>query len=241
MPSVGEPDTRSRILDAAESLFMQHGLEATTLRMITTEAKANLAAVNYHFGSKEALIEELFRRRLNALIGDCLAALDRIEAEAGGEPVRPSRIVEAFFGAALRLAADRKGGGAAFMRLLSRTYTEPTEFIRRFLAREYAEVVRRYREALFKALPDTPREEIVWRLHFMLGAMSYAVSGADALNLLGEEGNYQTDPATLYARLMSFLIGGLRAPLPAVASAATTRPGTPTQDRPAKPRGRKAA
>jgi hypothetical protein len=102
------------------------------------------------------------------------------------------------------------------MRLLTRTYTEPTESVRRFLAREYAEVVRRYREALFRALPDTPREEILWRLHFMLGAMAYAVSGADALNLLGEGRLEASSTEKLRQRLMSFLLGGLRAPLPAI-------------------------
>jgi AcrR family transcriptional regulator len=210
--SANETDTSSRILDAAEALFMAHGLEATTLRQITTVAKVNLAAVNYHFGSKDALIEAVFRRRLNLLNDECLQMLDRLEAEAAGEPVRPSRIVDAFFGAALRMAADDVGGGATFMRLLSRTYTEPTESIRAFLAKEYVEVVRRYREALFRALPDTPRDEILWRLHFMLGAMSYAVSGADALNLLGEGRLEASDAETLRVRLMSFLLGGLRAP-----------------------------
>jgi AcrR family transcriptional regulator len=209
-----ESDTRSRILDAAEVLFMAHGLEATTLRQITTVAKANLAAVNYHFGSKDALIEAVFRRGLARLTDDCLRALDRLEAEAATDPVRPSQIVDAFFGAALRMAADDAGGGANFMRLLTRTYTEPTESVRRFLAREYAEVVRRYREALFRALPDTPREEILWRLHFMLGAMAYAVSGSDALNLLGAGRLEASSPETLRQRLMSFLLGGLRAPLP---------------------------
>ena len=212
MISANETDTSSRILDAAEALFMAHGLEATTLRQITTVAKVNLAAVNYHFGSKDALIEAVFRRRLNHLNDECLQMLDHLEAAAAGEPVRPSQIVDAFFGAALRLAADEVGGGATFMRLLSRTYTEPTESIRAFLAKEYAEVVRRYREALFRALPDTPRDEILWRLHFMLGAMSYAVSGADALNLLGEGRLEASDAETLRVRLMSFLLGGLRAP-----------------------------
>lgn len=209
-----EADTRSRILDAAERLFMEHGFEATTLRTITAAAAVNLAAVNYHFGSKEALIQEVFRRRLALLNGRLIAALDRLEAEAGKEPVRPSQIVEAFFGEALGMAADCREGGRIFMRLLGRTFTEPNEFVRAFLAREYAEPVARYKAALFRALPDTPREEIVWRLHFMLGAMSYAVSGADAINLLGEGRLDDTDPAVLQARLMSFLLGGLRAPLP---------------------------
>ncbi len=210
-------DTRARILDAAEHLFMAHGLEATTLRMITTEAQANIAAVNYHFGSKEALIEELFRRRLTWLNEQRLAELDRLEAAAGAEPVKPRLIVEAFFGVAIRMAADAEGGGRNFMRLLSRTYTEPAEFVKNFLAEEYAEVLARFKAAFFKALPDVPQEEFLWRFHFMLGAMSYAVSGADAVNVVGEgklEFDHAGDTDALYARLMSFLIGGLRAPLP---------------------------
>lgn len=207
-----EPDTRSRILDAAEKLLVQHGLDATTLRMITAEAQANLAAVNYHFGSKEALIEAVFRRRLTWLNEQRIAALNAFEAEAAGAPLKPRQIVEAFFGVAIRMAADKQGGGQVFMRLLGRTYTEPSDFVRTFLAAEYAEVIARFKAAFFKALPDVPQEEFLWRFHFMMGALSYAISGADALRLLGPIDD--SDPDALYARLMSFLIGGLRAPLP---------------------------
>lgn len=230
MSIVAEVNTRTRILDAAERLLTDHGLEATTLRMVTKAAAANLAAVNYHFGSKEALIEEVFRRRLTWLNEASLKGLDKLEAAAGDKPVKPSQIVEAFFGAALRAAGDAEGGGRRFMRLLGRAYTQPTEFVRRFLMDEYAEVVRRYRAALFRALPDTPREEILWRLHFMMGAMSYAVSGADSLNLLGEGTLDDTDAEVLHARLMSFLIGGLRAPLPAPPSRTAAVRGKPRGD-----------
>jgi AcrR family transcriptional regulator len=208
-----EADTRSRILDAAESLFVEHGFDATTLRMITAEAHANLAAVNYHFGSKEALIEAVFRRRLTWLNEQRIAALDALEAEAHGAALKPRQIVESFFGVAIRMATDNTGGGN-FMRLLGRTYTEPSEFVRSFLAEEYAAVIARFKAAFFKALPDVPQEEFLWRFHFMMGAMSYAISGADALRILGPIDD--TDPEALYARLMSFLIGGLRAPLPAL-------------------------
>ncbi|MDP1610746.1 MAG: TetR/AcrR family transcriptional regulator [Sulfuritalea sp.] len=218
-----EPDTRSRILDAAENLFVEHGLDATTLRMITADAHANLAAVNYHFGSKEALIEAVFRRRLTWLNQQRIAALDAFEAEAKGAPLKPRQIVEAFFGVAIRMAADR-GGGRNFMRLLGRTYTEPSDFVRSFLAAEYAEVIARFNAAFFKALPDVPQEEFLWRFHFMMGALSYAVSGADALRLLGPID--ESDPDALYARLMSFLIGGLRAPLPAIPARPAAKPGT---------------
>ena len=207
------PDTRERILDAAEALFVEHGFEATTMRMITGRAGVNLAAINYHFGSKEALIQDVFRRRLTWLNEERLRALERFEKEARGAPLKPHQIVEAFFGVSLRMAADTEHGGHTFMRLLGRTYTEPSAFVRQFLADEYAAVVPRFKQALFRSLPDVPPEEILWRFHFMLGAMSYAIAGTDALQLVAEHELDEKDPEALSRRLMPFLLGGLRAPL----------------------------
>ncbi len=183
------------------------------MRMITAQAGCNLASVNYHFGNKDALIHEVFKRRLTVLNLDRLRALDEMERASGGEALKPSQIVHAFFGPSLRLAADTVHGGHTFMRLLSRTYTDPTEFVRTFLAEEYAEVVARFMAALYRALPDVPQAEILWRFHFMLGAMSYALTGTDALQLLTDR-VADEDPAAIGPRLMSFLLGGLRAPLP---------------------------
>lgn len=205
-------DTRSRILDAAEVLFMENGFDGTSMRMITSRAEVNLAAVNYHFGTKELLIQEVFRRRLTSLNQARIAALEALEVEAAGAPVKPSRIVDAFFGTALRMAADVEGGGHTFMRLLGRTYTEPSEFVRQFLAEEYAECVDRFLTALYRAVPEVDRKEILWRFHFMMGAMSYAIAGTDALQLVTGKFDDE-DPAQLAPRLMSFLLGGLRAPL----------------------------
>ncbi|MGC1518512.1 MAG: TetR family transcriptional regulator, partial [Azonexus sp.] len=167
MPEVRHIDTRERILDAAEQLFMEHGYEGTSMRQITGEAVVNLAAVNYHFGSKESLMQEVFRRRLDCLNEERLRVLDGMEQAAGGKPLKASQIVDGFFGTLLRLADDKRRGGIVFLRLLGRTHTEPSEFIRAFLAHEYAGVMERYKQALFKALPDVPRAEIVWRFHFM--------------------------------------------------------------------------
>ncbi|MFA5916092.1 MAG: TetR family transcriptional regulator [Burkholderiales bacterium] len=221
---MAEIDTRQRILDAAESLFTEHGFDATTLRQITGAAEVNLAAVNYHFGSKEELIREVFRRRLTWLNQQRLQELDRLEAEAGGAPLKPSRILEVFFGVALKMAADSKGGGRTFMRLLGRTYTKPSEFVRGFLAEEYAAVLARFKAALIKALPEVPQEEILWRFHFMMGAMSYAMSGTDALHIVAEHELDDGDAEALYARLMSFMLGGLRAPLPVLPAGSAKRP-----------------
>ena len=220
-------DTRERILDVAERLFMETGYEATSMRAITGVAEVNLAAVNYHFGSKEALLREVFRRRLTWLNHARLQALDRLEHQSGDAPLKPSQILDAFFGTLLRMGEDPALGGMTFLRLLGRTLTEPAEFIRTFFAGEYAVVTDRYKLALYRALPDVPRAEIVWRLHFMLGAMSYAIAGTDVLQVvtgcefgdLAGEGADADPSDTLLARrlaqrLMPFLLGGLRAPLP---------------------------
>ena len=218
MAEVRNADTRERILDAAERLFMAHGYEGTSMRQITGEAGVNLAAVNYHFGSKESLMQEVFRRRLDWLNEERMRVLDELEGTAAGKPLKPSQIVDGFFGTLLRMADDEQRGGVTFLRLLGRTLTDPSEFIRTFMAHEYASVVERYKEALFKALPDVPKAEIVWRFHFMLGATSYAIAGTDALRLVTDwqiEAEDSTDRLDrLLPRLMSFLLGGLRAPLP---------------------------
>lgn len=215
--------TRDRILSTAESLFMRHGFDGASMRQITAEAQVNLAAVNYHFGSKEALIQEVFKRRLHHLNQARLDALTALEREAGDQPVKPSRILDAFFGTLLRMAKDEPVSGPTFLRLLGRTLTDPSDFIRAFLSSEYQHVIERYKAALFKALPDVPQEDIIWRFHFMLGATAYAIAGTDTLRVLtsweapaGGHLESTDDIDRLIPRLMSFLIGGLRAPLPEI-------------------------
>ncbi|MBP6096584.1 MAG: TetR family transcriptional regulator [Methyloversatilis sp.] len=212
--SLSAGETRTRILDAALALFVAHGFEATSMRMITGAAGVNLAAVNYHFGSKDVLVQEVLRRHLHPLNEKRMNALDAAEQAAGDRPVRASVIMEAFFGGSLELAAGSRKGHD-FMRLLGRTFTEPSPQVRAFLSTEYAVVISRYKQALQRALPAVPLEEIVWRLHFMLGAMSYAVSGIDSLQVLTGVRIDEPDAMQRMApRLMSFLLGGLRAPLP---------------------------
>ena len=136
--------TKARILDAAESLFMEHGFEATSLRLITQAAGVNLAAVNYHFGSKEELFEAVLTRRLDPMNLARLARLDRYEAAVAPTPLGCERILAALFIPALELARDPARGGANFLRLLGRAYADPAPFIRQFLSAQYAPMIARF-------------------------------------------------------------------------------------------------
>lgn len=207
--------TRDAILDAAERLFAEYGHDNTSMRQITSMAQVNLSAVNYHFGSKDALVEAVFQRRLDALNAERIEILDRLETAAGEQPVKPSAIVEAYFGPLVRHACSAGAERRAFMPLQSRTMSDPNGAISALFAAERNVVAQRFTRALLKSLPGVPEAEIVWRFHFMLGATAYAIMGAEssrmAMNLSSNTDIQQ--PQELLDQLMPFLLGGLRAPL----------------------------
>src|SRR3981189_1563841 len=169
-------ETRTRILDVAEELFMQHGFEGASMRMLTAKAGVNLAAVNYHFGSKHALIEAVFRRRLDPRNVAGIAALDEREAEAQGRVPAPESIIRAFIGPGLRMIEDARGGGRNFIRLLGRTYTEPAKPIRALIGHLYGPAMERYKAAFERALPQMPDRLVPRLLHLLLRTLAYTLA-----------------------------------------------------------------
>lgn len=207
--------TKERILDAAESLFMAHGFEATSLRAITASADVNLAAVHYHFGSKEELFQSVLVRRLDPMNRQRLELLSHLEAQCAPATLPCERILTAFLMPALSLARDPKRGGKDFLRLLGRAYADPAPFIRHFLSEQYGETIARFKAAFAHALPHLPARELSWRLHFIMGALSYTLAGTDALKLIAELNPHATaNDDVLLRRLAPFLLAGLTAPLP---------------------------
>jgi len=207
-PLKPQHETRTRILDAAEELFMQHGFEGTSMRHLTSRAGVNLAAVNYHFGSKHALIEAVFRRRLDPMNTERIAALERLENPS------PENIIRAFVAPSLRLIEDAKGGSRNFSRLLGRTYTEPAKSVRALIGQMYAPTMERYKSALERALPQMPPDELVWRMHFMFGTLAYTLAATDTVQLIaGCKPEDRYDAQLLEERLTAFLAAGLNAPL----------------------------
>jgi AcrR family transcriptional regulator len=210
-PDAASADTKTRILDAAELLFMEHGFEATSLRQLTSAAGVNLAAVNYHFGSKEELFQAVLTRRLDPMNQERIDLLDKVERDAGARPASCEKILFAMLIPALRLARDEKRGGKNFLKVLGRAYADPAPFIRHFLSQQYAGMIGRYKEAFLRALPHLSRQELTWRLHFVMGALSYTLAGTDALKLFAHVTAADNDELLLQ-RLAPFLVAGLKAP-----------------------------
>ncbi|HJR74771.1 MAG TPA: TetR family transcriptional regulator [Luteimonas sp.] len=165
-------NTKDRILGAAESLFAQQGFAGTSLREVTSRADVNIAAVNYHFGSKENLINEVFRRRLDELSDRRLSALQAARERSPGDL---HEVLAAFIEPALALSLDRQGG-SAFVRVLARAYAEKDERLRQFVSEHYGHVMREFSKAVAACLPDMPRETLAWRLDFVAGALTYAMA-----------------------------------------------------------------
>ncbi|MFP7721572.1 TetR/AcrR family transcriptional regulator [Lysobacter sp. A3-1-A15] len=164
--------TKDRILGAAEELFAQFGFSGTSLRQVTSRADVNIAAVNYHFGSKENLVNEVFRRRMDGMTADRLTALKRAVEESPGE-LEP--VLAAFVEPALALAQDRQGGGA-FVRVVARAYAEKNDSLRKFLSDHYGHVLREFAKAISVCVPSLSKEELYWRLDFLAGALTYAMA-----------------------------------------------------------------
>ena len=119
------PDAKTRILDAAERLFMENGYAATSVRMITGAAGVPVALVSYHFGSKQGLMEAVYERTLGSRGGSRVSYLDRLEADAGGQPIPVDVLVDAFLSSALRLTRKDSVPGEVFKRLIGRAFYEP--------------------------------------------------------------------------------------------------------------------
>lgn len=165
--------TRQRILDTAEQLFADQGFHATTLRQITREARVNLAAVNYHHGSKDALILAVFQRRLDELNIERLARLDAVLTES--DPPDLEKVLEAFINPALLLSTQSAGDGGRFMRLLMRAWAENATQLHGAIARQYSHVMRAFADAVSRALGTSP-DNLRQQLDFLIGALTYTMA-----------------------------------------------------------------
>jgi len=198
--------TKERILTAAEALFAQRGFEGASLRQLTAAAGVNLAAVNYHFGSKDHLVEQVFKRRLDQLNARRLAALKQI---SGLPETTLEDVLAAFIRPALDLSHD--GGGGLFMRVLARAFAEHDDDLRKFLSENYGHVMRQFTAEFARLLPNLSKEELYWRIDLVTGALTHAMSGFGIIQRKNDVSEVIHREQTA-EHLIRFAVAGLRAP-----------------------------
>ena len=200
-------DTKSRILDAAEKLFAVNGFQETSLRDITAEADVNLAAVNYHFQSKDSLIDAVIARLVEPMNRRRLQLLDN-----AGPDATVHQILAAFLNPIMDAPVD------ALAPLFGRVMSNPDMFVDRVFKQHFAPVSQRVAESLSRALPELDRTELLWRLHFCVGVMTHLLLWGKIIPRVTNGTCDMTDRQQLLDRTIQFLEAGFQAPAFGVAS-----------------------
>ena len=197
-------NTKQKILDTAERLIGDQGYSGTSLRQIIGEAEVNLAAIHYHFGSKEELLDELIVRKVGPVNEERLARVDRLEANSAGETLKVEGVLEAF----LMPVAEAADQDPQFVRMMGRILAEG--LMQKIAEKHFHTVKVRYVNALRRALPALSDDELLWRAHFMIGALAHTMCGPPDPTGKGDA------PGTFrerMERLIAFLAGGFHAPV----------------------------
>ncbi len=202
--------TKQKILDAAEHLFARDGYYATSLRRITARADVNLAAVNYHFGGKEALLEAVILRRLTPLNATRQGLLDGLLEEAERSGVQPScrEILRAFVEPTLRLR--EKGAEAEdFIALIGRTLAEPRGVAMTIFMRHMAPLMQRLFVALNRSLPNLSEQDVFWRLHLTVGSLSHIMRCHERYAMVPENVSTAAPVSELVDVFLDFATAGM--------------------------------
>ncbi len=201
-------DTKERLLDAAETLFGERGVAAVSVRDITAAADANIAAVNYHFRSKDGLLQAVINRRMEPLNAERLRLLDLVESTAGDVPLTVEGILSAFVGPTFHL--NRKH--PAYMKFIGQLHHEAGALAKGFLASDqFGELIARLRSMLMRALPGADPSSMWWGMSFLIGAMIHTwMKGHEIEAMSGGDARYDSDEVMI-ERLTSYAAAGLRA------------------------------
>ena len=206
-------DTKTRILDAAEYLFGEKGIAGTSLRAITHEAGVNLAAVNYHFQSKDALVQAVIARRMQPINERRLEMLAELETTVGEDQPLPLKgVLRVVLEPVLRLAY-RVGQEHAnnFRKLFGRMFADPAMGPKMLFRAEMAGTIKILTGAFRRALPGCPEEEIWWGVNFVMGSMSHSLVSGPFIEVLSGGLCNPNEGERLLERILSFAAAGMSA------------------------------
>jgi AcrR family transcriptional regulator len=208
--SARKPNMREAILAAAEELFSTHGFIAVSVRDIAQAAGANPGSVTYHFATKDGLLLEIYRRHcgpMNLRRTELLAAARRVRDLQD----RLEAIVRAYVLPAFTSGSDLAGGGTRFTRLRAVMSAEGNEVVRRIIAQTFDDTSNAFIDAICESLPHIPRTDIVWRGHFLLGALYYTLVTPERVSRLSRGSADGTDAGHAIEQLVRATVASLQA------------------------------
>lgn len=173
-----EQNAKVRLLRAAQELYVEHGYEAMSLRMIAAAAQANPALVSYYFGNKEALMRELMTGCLDRLNQERLRLLTACEGDGGANAISAPAVLGSLIIPVLRMSRDSVEE-LMRVRFLLRAYGDSSSVIRAYLKDSHRAISSRFFRAFTRALPQLPRRELSTRLRLGLKALAYVMAGAN--------------------------------------------------------------
>ncbi|MFT4541515.1 MAG: AcrR family transcriptional regulator [Planctomycetota bacterium] len=200
--------TRERLIGAAEQLFSEKGLSGASLRDITTAASTNLAAVNYHFGSKDGLLRAVLEQRLTPINERRLAQLDAIEANAQQDPATLESVLRAFIGPALDPDLTPT---PHFVQMMARLHSSSDPAAHDFLQDVFGPMAQRFMVKLRELLPEVTPAAMHLRMQFVIGAMIHSLLSTQAAKCASFDipvGRVSTE--NLMDEIVAFCAAGLR-------------------------------
>lgn len=206
--------TKDKIIIAAEKLFSEHGFEQTSLRQITSEAEVNLASVNYHFGSKKALIQAVMSRYQSVFMPALAEQLHQLQ-NSGANKVRTEDVLACVMPPLIALRQVRADGPVIYLRLLGYAYSEIQGHLRKFTMTHYGEIMHEFFQMIQQANPSVCPNTLFWRLHFSLGAMLFAQTSGQALReIAAADFGEETQAEESLLKLLPFVAAGISAAEP---------------------------
>jgi AcrR family transcriptional regulator len=199
--ATGRPDTISRLLDAAEKLFGEHGYDGVGMRALAVASKVNLGAATYHFGSKRALYIETFMRRFRPINAERLMLLREAEARAEGRVLAVEQIVDCMLRPSYFLGLTHPG----FNALLARNFATPPAFLRVAFYREFDSSVREFISALHRSLAQLPADLIQLRAIFSMGPLFTISAQIERMAALRDPALHES----IFLELVRFISAGL--------------------------------
>ena len=198
--------TRSEIVRAAEQLFAEKGFRAMTLRDVTRKACVNLAAVNYHFGSKRQLMLAVIRNRFEPINLERLKQLDALIVTHAPDPIP----VDAIFGALFRplFESANAENDQALMQMIGRAITEPADFIRTIHKEFFTELSLRFMTELQRSCPHLSVATQQYRFFMAISTMIGAIIEQVLLQELSDGTLDTTDLETIADELVAFTVAG---------------------------------